>query len=93
MNNQTAAQMALQSPSVLRYVYMKAKVLIANGSSTRAYKKPYVTFWKSRRNRNLAEKAIRQHGPEAQLLVDRKTMSVVTQREQYYRQTDLTEEV
>lgn len=67
-----------------RYKEVPCDALIANGSVVRHPNQSYVMFWKGRRNARLALSKRLKGGPSATMLLDTKTMSVLTDRSKGY---------
>jgi hypothetical protein len=70
------------------YYTVPAHSVIANGSAKRPEGMEFPRWWKTRRNANLALKARLKHGPNAMVMINLKTMSVVTMREKFIRENE-----
>ena len=74
MEKETNSSLKEQS----EFIQVPCGALIANGGAVRKDGQTYLMFWKSRRNANLALKARIKYGPNYQLTLNTKTMSVYT---------------
>lgn len=64
-----------------RYKWMFADVFISNRTNKRPEGMPFITYWKNRRNANIALKQRLINGQGARVLLDTETMDVVTNAE------------